>query len=166
MTDNTTTASTHAWDYPVVLTHDQNEISVAFHYPNNERSWTNCKGKTHPQLYHFQPSHIKGMAHQLLAGRKLEEGDTYEKLLRRCAVVNELHDRRNKSCKYEKCVRTGQITFTFASKQGTFYKTLTRRLSGEGIYHEIQDKLALNPETTRRLGVVVVADLTAPSAWY
>ena len=166
MTDATSTnanTSTNAWDYPVVLTHDQNEISVSFLYHNNAFNWTNCKGKTHPQIYHFQPSHIKGMANQLLIGRKLEEGDTYEKLLRRCAVANHLHDTRNATCNVDKCVRTGRITFTFASKQGRFYGTLLRRLREEGIYHQIYDKLALNPETPRRLGVRVVAELTYPS---
>ena len=168
MTDATSTdanTSTNAWDYPVVLTDTEEEKSITFHYPNNERSWTNCAGKTHPQIYYFQPSHIKGMVRQILEARALEEGDTSEKLLRRCAVANELHDRRNKSCKYNSDT-AGNITFTFASKQGNFYHILVRRLRQEGIYHTIYDKLALNPETPRRLGVRVVVELNAPSARY
>jgi len=167
MTDTTESTYKHAWEYPVVITDDEKEKSITF-YEHKGHSWYNLNvpGFTHPQIYHFQVSHIKGMARQILEARALEEGDTEAKLLRRCAVVNHLHDLRNATCKYTSHIPTGQITFTFASKQGDFYKTLLRRLREEGIYHQIHDKLALNPDTPRRLGVRVEVDLTAPSARY
>jgi hypothetical protein len=169
-THNYDDPTNYAWSYPVVVKDDEKEYSVEFHYPKGAKSWHNCDPeKRYSSIIKFQPSSINGLKGQILRFNRLQEDDTENRLLRRCAVLKQLQNGKNSTCR-EGVVFGKQPdeilyhTFTFPSKQGRFYHHFLRKLGEEGIHHKVYDKQRLNENSNRRLGVYVQVYVQVPSS--